>query len=299
MHSALGGLQRQAQRRLLVEAVLIEDDAARADMKQEVAEGCEDSDGLGTQRASCPSRDRARASLRRLRPTAWRCTQPDAHAAAINESEGSEPLSQLLQAVATTGKRLPWAHLAAREEAAAVGMGVSTSGRGADGDQTAEAETRQGKQQQSAAQDWSWLASPPWGVVPLPPELACRVGPDGRLRPGTCSAEAIATHAESVASACPPHVHSDPHCAQLHTQLHRMTAAVQQVRAGGGGGRSHGYYGSDGCSRRWRVASCQHQHHHAGRAELPDGSSLGSLQAVLAGACWQDIQRRLRAGQSS
>ena len=231
MYSALGGLQRQAQHRLLVEVVLTEDDAAGPDTKQEMAEGCEDSDGLGTQRSSCPSRDRARASLRRLRPTAWRCTQPDAHAAAINESEGSEPLSQLLQAVATTGKRLPWAHLAAREEAAAVGMGVSTSGRGADGDQTAEAETRQGKQQQSAAQDWSWLASPPWGVVPLPPELACRVDPHGRLRPGTCGAEAIATHAESVASACPPHAHSDPHCAQLHTQLHRMTAAVQQVLA--------------------------------------------------------------------
>eukprot|EP00198_Chlamydomonas_reinhardtii_P003865 XP_001693201.1 predicted protein [Chlamydomonas reinhardtii] len=178
----------------------------------------------------CPSRDRARASLRRLRPTAWRCTQPDAHAAASNESEGSEPSSQLLQAVATAGKRLPWAHLAAREEAAA-GMGVSTSGRGADGDQT-DAETRRGKQQQSAAQDWSWLASPPWGVVPLPPELACRVGPHGRLRPGACgAAEAIATHAESVASACPPHAHLDPRCAQLHTQLHRMAAAVQQVLA--------------------------------------------------------------------
>ncbi|PNW85841.1 hypothetical protein CHLRE_03g203250v5 [Chlamydomonas reinhardtii] len=110
-------------------------------------------------------------------------------------------------------------------------MGVSTSGRGADGDQT-DAETRRGKQQQSAAQDWSWLASPPWGVVPLPPELACRVGPHGRLRPGACgAAEAIATHAESVASACPPHAHLDPRCAQLHTQLHRMAAAVQQVLA--------------------------------------------------------------------
>ena len=234
----LGGVQERARRHLLVQAYLADADvSAEQHVTAELArpDGCGENYDSGTLTYAaaplCPSRDRARASLRRLRPTAWRCTQPDAHAAAINESEGSEPLSQLLQAVATTGKRLPWAHLAAREEAAAVGMGVSTSGRGADGDQTAEAETRQGKQQQSAAQDWSWLASPPWGVVPLPPELACRVDPHGRLRPGTCGAEAIATHAESVASACPPHAHLDPRCAQLHTQLHRMAAAVQQVLA--------------------------------------------------------------------
>ena len=255
MHSALGGLQRQAQRRLLVEAVVI-DDAAGPDTKQEVAEGCEDSDGLGTQRASCPSRDRARASLRRLRPTAWRCTQPDAHAAAINESEGSEPLSQLLQAVATTGKRLPWAHLAAREEAAAAqqtaeGAGTAAeSQNGVEGEQATALPTA--KTASSAAdswaqalggaeppaQDWSWLASPPWGVVPLPPELACRVDPHGRLRlSGTIEADVTAATAAAEAAAAggspPPsqHRHADPDRARMHARLQRTAGAVQQVLA--------------------------------------------------------------------
>ncbi|KAG2436868.1 hypothetical protein HXX76_006388 [Chlamydomonas incerta] len=249
MHAALGGLQQRAQRRLLAEAALAEDsDASSVGTKREVPEGSE-ADGLGALKAPCSSRDRARASLRRLHPTALCYAKPAAPAAAT-EPGGLEPLSRPLPAAAPGGgggglavcwyrKALPWAHLAAREQAAAAAaVEVITSGRNGDGYEeveTALGKKKKTKKQPAAAQDWSWLASPPWGVVPLPPEQSSRVDWRGRLQPGAGGAPNVSASAAAATAAAhsppPPQPHPDPHCAQLHAQLHRTAAAVQQVLA--------------------------------------------------------------------
>ncbi|KAG2436866.1 hypothetical protein HXX76_006386 [Chlamydomonas incerta] len=306
MHAALGGLQQRAQRRLLAEAALAEDsDASNVGTKREVPEGSE-ADGLGVQRAPCPSRDRARASLRRLHPTALCCAKPAAPAAAT-ESEGLEPLSRPLQAAAPAGgggglavcwyrKALPWAHLAAREQAAAAAAAAAeVSTNGSDGDGYEEVETGLGSQ--PAAQDWSWLAAPPWGVAPLPPELSCRVDWQGRLRPGAGGASsalaADATAAHSPAQP-PPHPHPDLYCARLHAQLHRTAAAVQQVLAvaaaaasaggdAGGGAPPGGWYVPDWQRNAGRLQDDGRRSFHVMSQDM-QGMTLRAIERMSGGS---------------
>ncbi|KAG2436870.1 hypothetical protein HXX76_006390 [Chlamydomonas incerta] len=263
MHSALAGLQHRARRHLLVKTCFSEADeseehqviAASAKPGVGAAENL-NSGGTPTWAAPappCPSRDRARASLRRLHPTALCCAEPAAPAAAT-EPGGLDPLSRPLPAAAPAGgggglavcwyrKALPWAHLAPREQAAAAEAAaaeVITSGRNGDGYEEVETvlgKKKKTKKQPAAAQDWSWLASPPWGVAPLPPELSSRVDWQGWLRPGAGGASSASASAAPAAAAAQspaqplPQPHPDPHCARLHAQLHRTAAAVQQVLA--------------------------------------------------------------------
>ncbi|KAG2444164.1 hypothetical protein HYH02_009103 [Chlamydomonas schloesseri] len=252
LHSALRGLQQRAQRRLVVEAELADGDET---LQPKQALAGPDSGAAGAPAAGsepCPSRDRARASLRRLHPTAWLCAEPAA--SSVSEPSILKPASRLQQAATAAAgvssidadvpmrgpaKRLPWAHLAARERAAAVEVG----GSGIEKTSGDDEKVAQGRptQQPRAPQDWSWLASPPWGVAPLPPELAARVDEWGRLKmePIRRSADIMATMPPGSAPhpltvpppPPPPHDHPDPRCAELYRRLHRMTGAAQQLLA--------------------------------------------------------------------
>ncbi|KAG2444167.1 hypothetical protein HYH02_009106 [Chlamydomonas schloesseri] len=271
LRSALGGLQQRAQRRLLVEAELafVEDGTSGDVAKQDaLADGSTGELGAeGPPRgAPCPSRDRARAWLRRLHPTAWLCAEPAA--SSVAEPGVLKPASRLLQAATAAAgdsssdtdvpmrgraKRLPWAHLAAREQAAADAlpettevMQIAASGQAFDAAASAGPAAPTLASELSWAQrfggvdappqDWSWLASPPWGVAPLPPELAARVDAGGRLLlPGTPGDEAAATAAAASAAvtvALPaPLPCCRPEHAQLHQRLQQTSGAVQQVLA--------------------------------------------------------------------
>ncbi|KAG2444166.1 hypothetical protein HYH02_009105 [Chlamydomonas schloesseri] len=254
MHSALSSLQQQAQRRLLVEACLSDVDERKAN-SAEPDSGAAGAPAAGSE--PCPSRDRARASLRRLHPTAWLCAEPAA--SSVAEPGVLNPASRLLQQAATAaagdsrsgggglalcwgGKRLPWAHLAARERAAASAAAQPESIAAVALNQDAEPAAPGAKAADSwctalggvehPVQDWSWLASPPWGVAPLPPELAARVNARGELRnpPPACTSTASAA-AVPVAVAEPtlppfPAAHTD-----LHRRLHRTAGAVQRLLA--------------------------------------------------------------------
>ncbi|KAG2444165.1 hypothetical protein HYH02_009104 [Chlamydomonas schloesseri] len=302
MHSALGSLQQQAQRRLLVEACLSDVDElqSRNENPAEPDSGAAGAPAAGSE--PCPSRDRARASLRRLHPTAWLCAEPAA--SSVVEPGVLKPASRLLQAATAAagdsrsgggglalcwgGKRLPWAHLAARERAAA----EQVSGTGIEKSNSDDEKVAQGwlTQQPRAPQDWSWLASPPWGVAPLPPELAARVDAGGRLLlPGGSSAAAAvaaaaSAHAVAIAASNRPHSHPDPRCAELYRRLHRMTGAAQQVLAVAAAAADAAPAAVTGTSVRSAGEGPHLQPTWARNSRLPDGAPavLAKIAASIA-----------------